>query len=142
MHVRTLHRTDFSDALRLYRILTRDPVPVSENRDAFDAVLNHAGTSIFGMEENGTIIAMATLHLLPNMTSGGRPYALLENVVTDPEYQGQGIGRQVLQSCIDQARSANAYKVMLLTGEARGVRGFYEKLGFSDRKKHGMMLRF
>jgi|TARA_B110000908_G_scaffold62733_1_gene76180 GNAT superfamily N-acetyltransferase len=94
------------------------------------------------MEENGTIIAMATLHLLPNMTSGGRSYALVENVVIDPEYQGQGIGRQVLQSCIDQARFANAYKVMLLTGEARGISGFYEKLEFSDREKHGMMLRF
>ncbi len=142
MIIRPLHSGDFSAALRLYRILTRDPVPVSDSSAAFDAVLNHSGTTILGMEHEGAIIAMTTLHLLPNMTSGGRPYALVENVVTDPEHRGQGVGRQVLQACIDRAKSENAYKVMLLTGEARGVRGFYEKLGFSGHQKHGLVLRF
>ncbi|MEH6831615.1 MAG: GNAT family N-acetyltransferase [Sulfitobacter sp.] len=142
VHIRELHSDDFSAALRLYQILTRDPVPVSESHEAFNTVLHHPGTSIFGMEQDGTIVAMTTLHLLPNMTSGGRPYALIENVVTDPEHRGQGIGRAVLQACIDCAKSANAYKIMLLTGEARGARGFYEKLGFSGHEKHGLVLRF
>lgn len=142
MIIRALHSGDFAAALRLYRILTRDPVPVSDSRAAFDAVLSHSGTTVFGMEHEGGIIAMTTLHLLPNMTSGGRPYALVENVVTDTEYRGQGVGRQVLQACIDHAQSEDAYKVMLLTGDARGVRGFYEKLGFSGHEKHGLVLRF
>ena len=142
MPIRNLHIGDFAAALKLYQILTRDPVPVSDSRDAFAAVLNHPGTSILGMDHGGSIIAMTTLHLLPNMTSGGRPYALIENVVTDPEYRGQGIGRKVLEACIERAKAANGYKIMLLTGEARGVRGFYEKLGFSGHEKHGMILRF
>lgn len=142
MPTRELHSGDFSAATRLYRILTRDPVPVSDSREAFAAVINHLGTSILGVEEEGSIIAMTTLHLLPIMTSGGRPYATIENVVTDPEYRGHGYGRQVLQACMDRAKSANAYKIMLLTGEARGALGFYEKLGFSAREKHGMVHRF
>lgn len=142
MPIRNLHIGDFAAALKLYQILTRDPVPVSDSREAFAAVLNHPGTSILAMDHGGSIIAMTTLHLLPNMTSGGRPYALIENVVTDPEYRGQGIGRKVLEACIERAKAANGYKIMLLTGEARGVRGFYEKLGFSGHEKHGMILRF
>ena len=72
----------------------------------------------------------------------GRPYGLVENVVTGRPYRGQGLGRIVLQACIDHAKDAGAYKLMLLTGQARGVVGFYEKLGFSDHEKHGLILRF
>lgn len=142
MLIRKLGSDDFVDALRLYQILTRDPVPVSDSSAAFDAVLSHSGTYIFGMEAESRIIAMTTLHLLPNMTSGGRPYALIENVITDPDYRGQGIGRLVLEACIGRAKLANAYKIMSLTGEGRGARGFYEKLGFSGDEKHGLVLRF
>ncbi|MEH6520741.1 GNAT family N-acetyltransferase [Sulfitobacter sp.] len=142
MIIRDLHSDDFKDALRLYRILTRDPVPVSDDPADFDAVLDHNRTRIVGVEHQDQIIAMITLHVLPNMTSGGRPYALIENVVCDPEHRGQGIGRAVLQAGIDRARDAGCYKIMLMTGEARGVRGFYESVGFSGHEKHGLILRF
>lgn len=139
---RNLHCGDFKDALRLYQALTRDPVPVSTSIDAFDAILGHSGTSIIGAQIDGQVIAMVTLHLLPNMTSGGRPYSLIENVVCDPAFRGNGIGRAVLQTAIDRARDADSYKIMLMTGTARGALGFYEKLGFSNHEKHGLVLRF
>ena len=34
---------------------------------------------------------MATLHLLPNLTYGGWPYALVEIVVTRRAHHGQGL---------------------------------------------------
>ncbi|MEH6644426.1 GNAT family N-acetyltransferase [Sulfitobacter sp.] len=142
MPVRKLNRDDFEDALSLYRVLTRNPVPVSDRRAAFDAVLEHNGTSIIGKEQDGQIIAMVTLHLLPNMTSGGRPYALIENAVTDTAHRGKGVGREVMQDALDRARAEGAYKVMLLTGDARGGVRFYEKLGFSGHEKHGLVVRF
>ena len=140
--VRALTRDDFDGALMLYQDLTRDPVPVSTDLETFEAVLNHPGTWIMGATIDGQLAAMTTLHLLPNMTSGGRPYGLVEDVVTGRPYRGQGLGRIVLQACIDHAKDAGAYKLMLLTGQARGVVGFYEKLGFSDQEKHGLILRF
>lgn len=142
MHVRPLTIDDFDAALHLYRALTRDPVPVSNRRDDFSKLLDHPGTTVFAADDGVGIRAMTTLHLLPNMTSGGRPYGLIENVVTDPAWQGRGIGRKVIQAVLDHAQSAGAYKVMLMTGTARGARGFYEKLGFSAAEKHGMVQRF
>lgn len=142
MIIRDLHSRDFEDALRLYWILTSDPVTVTDSPAAFDAVLSHKGTQIIGAEHNSQIIAMITLHVLPNMTSGGRSYALIENVVCDSGHRGQGIGRAVLQAGINRARDLGCYKIMLMTGEARGVRGFYESVGFSGHEKHGMILRF
>ncbi|KEJ90493.1 GNAT family N-acetyltransferase [Sulfitobacter donghicola] len=142
MIIRDLIADDFPDALRLYQVLTRDPVPVTTDPAAFHAVLDHAGTTIVGAQIEDRIVAMITLHILPNMTSGGRAYALVENVICDPEHQGKGIGKAVLQAGLDKAKAKGCYKAMLLTGEARGARGFYESLGFSGHEKHGMILRF
>jgi len=95
-----------------------------------------------GAEVDGRLLGMATIHLLPNMTSGGRPYGLVENVVTDTEYRGTGVGSAVLQACVEHAKAEGAYKLMLLTGEARDAVGFYEKLGFTGHEKHGLIYRF
>jgi GNAT superfamily N-acetyltransferase len=75
------------------------------------------------------------------MTYEGRPYAVIENVVTLKRCQGQGLGRMVMQAAIDAAWVAGAYKVMLLTGKSLGAKGFYEKLGFTSEEKFGMTLR-
>ena len=84
---------------------------------------------------------MVTLHILPNMTRGGRPYALVENVVTLAAYRGQGYGRRVMQAAIAAAWAADCYKIMLLTGKTSAARGFYDALGFSTEEQWGMSLR-
>lgn len=142
MPVRQLTPDDFDQALRLYRVLTRDPVPVSVNPQDFEALLSHPGTTVFGMDNGAEITSMITLHLLPNMTSGGRPYGVVENVVTDSVHRGKGMAKAVMQSVVEHAQRNNAYKIMLLTGTARDALGFYQKMGFSGHEKHGLVLRF
>ena len=137
--VRPLGGEDTEAALRLYRVLTRGPQDVSA--EAFHAVLAHPGTTIFGAEGAGTILAMVTLHILPNVTWHARPYALIENVITDPDHRKRGIGRIVMQAAVNAAWQADAYKVMLMTGQQRGAKGFYEAVGFSDEDKFAMVMR-
>lgn len=84
---------------------------------------------------------MATLHLLPNVTWNARPYGLIENVVTSEPYRGRGLGRAVLESAIAQAWKADAFKVMLMTGQKRDAKGFYDSVGFSSEDKHAMVIR-
>jgi GNAT superfamily N-acetyltransferase len=103
-------------------------------------VLTHPGTSIL-VAGDGPLFGAVTLHVLPNLTYGGRPYALIENVITDQNHRGRGIGRNLMNAAIDAARDQRAYKVMLLTGQARAAVTFYEKLGFSADEKTGMILR-
>ncbi|MFK7762863.1 MAG: GNAT family N-acetyltransferase [Roseobacter sp.] len=137
--VRALTGTDTQSALALYRELTLGPKRVSVQ--AFHAVLNHPGTTVFGVEHQNIIVGMATLHLLPNVTWDARPYGLLENVVTHPDFRNQGIGRAVLKTAIAHAFKARAYKIMLMTGQKRGAKGFYESVGFSSEDKHAMVIR-
>ena len=87
------------------------------------------------------LLGMVTLHILPNMTYLGRPYGLIENVVTRAANRMGGIGRQLMTHAIDYAWSQDCYKIMLLTGKQAKASGFYRKLGFSQDEKFGMIMR-
>lgn len=137
--IRERTQADTDEALALYRELTFGPPP--DDPDAFRQVLEHPGTKVFGAELAGRIRSMATLHLLPNVTWSARPYGLIENVVTARAYHHRGLGRAVLRAAVDAAWAAEAYKVMLMTGQKRGVKGFYEAVGFSSEEKHAMVIR-
>ena len=141
--IRPLKHADYADARIPYEALsTGETLPtVEKGRVAFDSIIAHLGTQIIGAEHEGKIVSMATLHLLPNITYNARFYAVVENVVTHPDYQGQGWGRRVMETLAQTAWNADAYKIMLLTNQSRGARGFYEKLGYSSDEKHGMILR-
>ncbi len=71
-----------------------------------------------------------------------RPYALIENVVTHPEYRRMGHGTAVLQAAMQAARDHGCYKVMLLTGSKRpSTLRFYESVGFNANEKAGFHTR-
>lgn len=140
--VRRLGPSDFEAAMLLYNTFGGVPPLTGEQaRDQFNAVLSHPGTFILGAERDGDVRSMATLHVLPNMTVGGRPYALIENVVTLKRFERRGLARAVIENAIARAWARNAYKIMLLTGKMGDAKGFYEKLGFSAQDKHAMTLR-
>lgn len=146
MNIRQAETEDYQGACALYRQLGGQ-LPVlegTEGKARWQELLNHSGSSVFVADEQGVISAIVSLHLLPNMTNMGRPYAMIENVVTDSAHRGKGIGRRVMQAAIDYAWQHNAYKIMLLTGKGRedgGAVGFYERLGFSSDEKHAMTMR-
>jgi GNAT superfamily N-acetyltransferase len=141
--IRPLVVSDYADARVLYVQLVGDiPVPDGlAGQHRFAEVLGHPGTTVWGAVVADKVVAMATVHILPNMTFGGRPYAMIENVVTRDDKRGTGLGAVVMRAAIGAAWAADAYKIMLLTGRTLGAKGFYERLGFTDGDKHGMTLR-
>ncbi len=92
-------------------------------------------------EFEGEPAATCTLIVTPNLTRGGRPYALMENVVTRTHLHRRGLGRAVVQAAIDSAFAQGCYKVMLLSGRPEEVMLFYESLGFSRARKTGFEIR-
>ena len=56
----------------------------------------------------------------------GKDCAVICDIAILPEYQGKGIGKQVVQNLIDLTRNHN--KIILYANP--GKEGFYEKLGF------------
>tara|TARA_R110000787_G_scaffold120503_4_gene231476 strand:+ start:34 stop:474 length:441 start_codon:yes stop_codon:yes gene_type:complete len=137
--VRVLGHADAGDALLLYNELTVGPPALDVS--AFGLVIDHPGTSVYGTFVAAQLVSMATLHLLPNVLWDARPYALIENVVTQQSFQKRGLGRAVMEAAVAAAWETDAYKIMLMTGQKRGAKGFYKALGFSSEDKFAMVLR-
>ena len=146
MKIRRALESDYEAAVGLYAQFNNRIAGAagSEGLTHWRALLNHPGTTVFVAESEGRLAGTAALHILPNMTYAGRPYALIENVITARDHQRKGVGRKVMEAAIAAAWSENVYKIMLLTGRDRkdgGVKGFYESLGFTADEKYGMTLR-
>lgn len=139
MIVRRATSGDGLELLDLYTALTSGSALADAS--AIDRVLEHPGTDIWVCAAHNQLVAMCTLHILPNVTNNARPYALIENVATRPTEQKRGFGRAVMQGAIDAAWQAGAYKIMLMTGRSNNAKGFYEALGFDSTEKWPMVLR-
>lgn len=58
-------------------------------------------------------------------------HAMIYDLIVAPEYQGKGIGSQILTRLIERCRQAGIHDIQLFC--ARGKRGFYEKYSFVAR---------
>ena len=86
-------------------------------------------------------MASCTLIVIPNLTRGGKPYALIENVVTHAGYRGRGYGTSILHAAAKAAWDVGCYKVMLMTGSKQpSTLKFYENAGF-EQTKTGFQMR-
>jgi ribosomal protein S18 acetylase RimI-like enzyme len=87
-------------------------------------------------ETEGRLVASCVITVVPNLTHGARPYAVIENVVTDTNCRRQGWATQCLDYAKQIAQSENCYKIMLLTGsKEEGTLRFYEQAGYNRTDK-------
>jgi len=133
------------DALRqLYTHLhpIDDPLPEALAIQRWKAMLTQAGfTCLLGLHDR-ELVSSCCLVIIPNLTRGGRPYALIENVVTDQDFRRRGFGRALVQEALRRAWEADCYKAMLLTGSQRPeTHRFYESCGFRAGEKSGFVAR-
>lgn len=143
--VRNACEADLGAMLGLYQQLSPQ-VLVADAVQApaiWRGLLARPGVTVFVADYDGLASATCTLVIVPNLTRGGRPYALVENVVTRCGLRGRGYGRAVLSAALSRAWDTSCYKAMLLSGrnEDSGVPAFYERLGFRRGVKTGFEAR-
>jgi predicted N-acetyltransferase YhbS len=61
--------------------------------------------------------------------------AYLADVMVKPEYQGRGIGKKLVESCISyiQSQLKEGWRIKIVIVSAKGKEPFYEKFGFQVR---------
>ncbi len=81
------------------------------------------------VRDDGKAIGLARL-----LWDGGY-IAFLSDVIVVPEYQGRGIGRKLVETCIEKLKvdMKPGYKVKMNLNSAKGKEAFYEKFGFKVR---------
>ncbi|MEH3090669.1 MAG: GNAT family N-acetyltransferase [Agrobacterium cavarae] len=135
--VRAAQKSDLPALLDLYQHLSPgDLAPSLADAEAiFDQFLAYPGSVIVLCEMGSVLVGSCVLVVIPNLTRGGRPYALIENVVTHGDFRRQGIGRRVLDFATARAWQAGCYKAMLMTGSTRPeIHAFYRSAGFEPSK--------
>jgi GNAT superfamily N-acetyltransferase len=100
------------------------------------------GRYYFVVEEDGQLVSSCTLDIIKNLTRSGKPYGLIENVVTHKDYRKKGYGTAILHKAVETAKENNCYKVVLLTGrKEESILRFYERAGFEKGIKTGFIMR-
>jgi GNAT superfamily N-acetyltransferase len=141
--IRSVENTNFPALLELYSDLNPpdSALALGDAASIWKQLSSYAGSAIFVGEQQKVLVTTCTLIVVPNLTRGGRPYALIENVVTGSKYRKQGNGGAVLKHAIAAAWKLNCYKVMLLTGSKDpATLKFYQDVGF-EQNKTGFQIR-
>lgn len=109
----------------------RDPTD-AVYRLAFEELRADPRQRLLVLEEEGRVLATATLMFLPNLSHGGRPVAQLESVVVDEACRGRRLGERLVRHCLEEARRAGCFRMQLTSNSARrDAHRFYERLGFA-----------
>src|SRR5260370_37877481 len=109
---------DLGSLLELYLHLNPDTPTLSADKaqEMWAELLSGPRFSVFVSVLDERIVATCTLATVPNLMRGGRPHALIENVVTHQDFRRQGHGRAVISAALDAAWGEGAHHVMPLTG--------------------------
>jgi GNAT superfamily N-acetyltransferase len=91
---------------------------------------NQTATIQVAKNKNGIVIGMVTAQLVIS-TAQGAASAWIEDMVVAPEYRCHGIGKTLLQRCLDWAEQKGATRAQLLVDiENKEALGYYEHLNW------------
>lgn len=89
--------------------------------------------------ENGEEVGRAFLYVIKNDLHKS-PYGLLEDVYVNESVRGRGLGTELVNSIIEEAKKCGCYKVVATSRDEREkVHKLYKKLGFYEHGKEFRM---
>jgi ribosomal protein S18 acetylase RimI-like enzyme len=130
------------DPLGRARERLEEPLPPSYFR-AFEALDRDSNIQLVVAEgRDGVVVGCLQLCILPGLSSQGASRALIEDVRVATQCRSRGIGEQMVQWAVTEARAKGCKLVELLTHQTRvDAQRFYVRLGFAPSHV-GMTLRF
>lgn len=136
--IREITENDLDGLLKLYTQLHGNPFPEKSDtlNRLWSEILSDRNHHIVVCEENGEIVSSCVCVIVPNLTHGQRPYALIENVITDERYRKKGYATACLGFAKEIAVREGCYKIMLMTGsKEESTLNFYKKAGYNSNDK-------
>lgn len=142
MEISEIKETELGPLLALYAHLKNEnaPAPAAAQK-ALQEILSSKNHHLIVCREGGSLISSCALTIIPNLTRGARPYALIENVVTHTGYRKKGYGSAVLHYAKELALRQNCYKIMLMTGASeKSTHDFYKQAGYTGQDKQAYIM--
>ncbi len=136
--VREIRENELNKLLELYLFLHETSVPeMTEHlKNTWNIIMKDKNHHIIVKEIDGNIVSSCVCVIIPNLTRNIRPYAFIENVVTNSAYRGKGYATECLNYAKEIAIKGNCYKLMLLTGsKEEATLKFYSNAGYNSSDK-------
>jgi ribosomal protein S18 acetylase RimI-like enzyme len=137
MEIRAATADDLAGLSDLYKHLNPDDEPpeMAVARESFRQLHLYPGSAVLVGTVAGELVSSCTLIVIPNLTRTGRPYGLIENVVTHSAWRKRGHGTALLRHAASRGFDHGCYKVMLMTGSKEpATLAFYANAGFAQTK--------
>jgi len=138
LEIREAAKEDLKQLLELYTQLNDNVMPEFDGRleGIWNKILSDSDHHIIVGSIGGRIISTCVIVIIPNLTRGQRPYALVENVVTDKAHRGKGYATQLLDHAKQIAVKEGCYKIALMTGsKEESTLNFYRQAGYNSIDK-------
>lgn len=142
--IRNLEENDltngFLDTLKSLTVVGTIPEDVAKQR--FSEIMSDPNYIIKVAEIDGKIVGSTTLFIELKFIHELGKVGHIEDVVTDKNFQGLGIGKKIILSLLEEAEKKGCYKTILDCDDE--VIPFYEKINFEGKSfhKHGNCMRF
>lgn len=138
MIIKEAIESDLKELLNLYLYLHEKEVPEINDYliNVWKNIINDSNHHIIIAVNNGYIVSSCVCVIILNLTRNARQYAVIENVVTKTEFRNKGFATSCLNFAESIAKSADCYKIMLLTGTKNvETLQFYKHAGFNCNDK-------
>ncbi len=141
--IREANQNDLRQILELYLYLHEKEIPDDNEhlKNTWTQILDDANHHLIVCEIDGRIVSSCVCVIIPNLTRNVRPYAFVENVVTNKDYRGRGYATACLHYAKEIAQKRNCYKMMLLTGsKEESTLNFYKRAGYNCTDKTAFIM--
>jgi len=138
VQIRTVRAEDFDAINQLNLEVNESDSGANKDlrREIFERIVDDPRNHIFAGCVGNEIVTSCYLNIIPNITWGPAPYALIENVVTTQAHRKKGYGRKCIAHAIEHAFGHEGCFKILLSSSQRNekTRAFYASVGFEQSK--------
>ncbi|MDQ7092543.1 GNAT family N-acetyltransferase [Desulfosporosinus sp. PR] len=137
MLIRPASEADLTDVINLLNYMDgEEGIDEDKAQEIWRKISDYPYYKVFVAEAKQKIVATCSLIIIENLGHQGAKLALAEGMIVSPEYRGCGLGRQLMQFVLEQAKKENCYKLMLSSNKKRvEAHNFYLRQGF---QQHGI----
>lgn len=115
--IREARQADADSLLHLFSHL--HPEDSRQEKSLPVSILRNPDRHLLVAEVGGSVVGTIDLVVVSNITRGGKPWAICENLVVLPEFRGQGVASSLLERAREIASERGCYKIQGISSEKR-----------------------
>ncbi len=117
MKIRKATPNDAPGIEKLYKILVPDDRHISVTPFRIKEISKNDTNEIFVIDIDGIVSGTAFITICLDPMYNNLPYAIIENIIVDPSFQGQGVGNKLMNELETYCWSRQCTKIMFLRNE-------------------------